>query len=625
MVKKEFKAESKRLLDLVINSIYTNKEIFLRELISNSSDAIDKIHYRALTDDSVEFNRNDYFIKIIPNEENRTLTISDTGIGMTKEELEENLGTIAKSGSFDFKENNEKKDGIDVIGQFGVGFYSAFMVADNIKVISKSIDSNKAYIWESSGEDGWSIEEGEKDSVGTDIILTLKEDSDEDNYTQYLEEFRLQSIIKKYSDYIRYPIKMNLTKSKLKEGSEDEYEEYKEITTVNSMTPIWRKRRNELEDEDYNNFYHDRGFGFDEPLKHIHMNIDGLLRFDSILYIPSEPPHNFWTTEYKKGLELYSSGVLIMDNCSELLPDHFGFVKGVVDSEDLSLNISREMLQQDRQLLLISRNIEKKIADELKTMLENDRENYEKFFNSFGRELKYGMYNEFGKYKESLEDLVLFYSSKDKELVSFKEYVDRMKEDQKYIYYVASDSLDKADKLPTTEFLKDKGYEILYLIEDIDEFSLKMSREYKDFEFKSINDDDLGIDMEEENEEIEEKLEENKSLFENIGEILSSKVKEVRPTNKLKNHPVRLVNDGDISIEMEKTLQQLPGNEDLEIEKILEINMNHPVFNKLQNMEESNDENLSLYVNLLYDQSRLIEGLEIEDPVAFSNNICKLM
>ena len=498
MEKKQFQAESKRLLDLVVNSIYTNKDIFLRELISNSSDAIDKIYYKALVDESISFDKEDYYIKISVDKDNRTLTLSDTGIGMTEEELESNLGIIANSGSFAFKKENELKDGFDIIGQFGVGFYSAFMVADRVTVISKSFGTDKAFKWESDGDDGYTIRECDKDTVGTEIILKIKENTEDENYDKFLEEYKLREIIKRHSDFIRYPIKMLVTKSRLKEGSEDEYEDYQEEETINNMIPIWRKNRNELTDEDYEKFYSEKHFGFDKPMKSIHMSVDGLIRYNSILYIPSSAPYDFYTKEYEKGLELYSSGVLIMEKAPELLPDYFSFVKGIVDSEDLSLNISRELLQHDRQLKLIAKKIEEKIKDELSLLLKDRREDYEEFFKNFGMQLKYGIYSDFGMNKEKLQDLILFYSSKEKKMVTLKEYVERMKEDQKYIYYASGDSFDRIDKLPQTEVVKDKGYEILYLVDDIDEFAIKALMTYEEKEFRSVSSGDLGIENDEE-------------------------------------------------------------------------------------------------------------------------------
>ncbi|HHD2575208.1 TPA: molecular chaperone HtpG, partial [Clostridium perfringens] len=499
MEKREFKAESKRLLDIVINSIYTNREIFLRELISNASDAIDKVYYKTLGDSSLTFNKDDYYIKIKPNKEERTLTISDKGIGMTEKELDENLGVIAKSGSLQFKKENEIKDGFDIIGQFGVGFYSGFLVADKITVITKAFGADKAYKWESDGVDGYTISEAEKDSFGTDIILHLKANDEDENYDEFLEEYKLKSLIKKYSDFIRYPIKLDVTKSRVKEGTENEHEEYVEEETVNSMVPLWRRNKNELTDDDYNNFYVEKRFGFDKPLRHMHISVDGMISYNSILYIPENIPYDYYTKEYEKGLELYSNGVLIMEKCSELLPDYFGFVKGIVDSQDLSLNISREMLQHDRQLSRIAKNIKTKIKNELESMMKNDRESYEKFYKSFGRQLKYGVYDDFGMNKDELKDLLMFYSSKEKKMVSLAEYVERMAEDQKYIYYAVGESNERIEKMPQTEMVLDKGYEILYFTEDVDEFAIKMLMNYKEKEFKSVSSGDLGIESEEEN------------------------------------------------------------------------------------------------------------------------------
>lgn len=625
MEKKQFKAESKRLLDLMINSIYTNREIFLRELISNASDAIDKIYYKALVDDSIKFNRDDYYIKITPDKENRTLTISDTGIGMTKEDLEENLGVIAQSGSLKFKKENEVNDEHNIIGQFGVGFYSAFLVAKKVTVISKAFGSNEAYKWESEGEDGYTIEPCTKDTVGTDIILTMKENLEDEDYDQYLDEYKLQAMIKKYSDFIRYPIKMDVTSRKLKEGSEDEYEEVKETKVINSMVPIWKKNKKELTDEDYNNFYLEKHYGFDKPLKHIHISVDGMMSYNAILFIPENIPYDFYTREYEKGLELYSNGVLIMEKCGDLLPDYFGFVKGVVDSPDLSLNISREMLQHDRQLRLIAKNIKNKIKNELKNMLKNEREKYEKFYNSFGRQLKYGVYDDFGANKDVLKELLMFYSSKEKKLVTLDEYVDRMPESQKYIYYATGESNERIEKLPQTEALLDKGYEILYFTEDIDEFAIKMLMNYKDKEFRSVSGGDLGIESEDNKEvsEVEEK--ENKEIFEAMKELLNGKVTTVKESKILKNYPVCLSTVGDITLEMEKILNAMPNNQAVKAEKVLEVNINHDVFKALKNAYENDKDKFNLYTNLLYNQALLIEGIDIKDPVDFTNDICKLM
>ena len=625
MDKKQFQAESKRLLDLMINSIYTNREIFLREIISNASDAMDKIYYKALTDESLVFNKDDYYIKIHLDEENRTLTVSDTGIGMTSEELENNLGVIAKSGSFEFKKNNELKDDYDIIGQFGVGFYSAFMVAKKVTVVSRAFGSDKAYKWESTGADGYTVEECSRERVGTDVIMEVKENTDVENYDEFLKEYRLREIVKKYSDYIRYPIKMDVKKTKPVAGEEDKVETYEEEDTINSMIPIWRKNKSELTDEDYTAYYHERRFGFDDPVKHIHLKIDGSVSYNAILYIPSTAPFDFYTKDFEKGLELYSNGVLIMSRCAELLPDYFSFVKGVVDSEDLSLNISRETLQHTRQLQLIAKKIEEKVKDELLALLDNDRKKYTEFFKSFGKQLKYGVYSGFGMNKTVLQDLLLFYSSARKEEVTLKEYVKNMKEDQKFIYYAAGDSVENIDKLPQTEVVKEKGYEILYLTDEVDEFALKMLGDYAEKEFRSVSSDDLGIDEEEQRAESEKLKKENKNLFQSMKEFLGNKVVDVRPTNRLKTHPVCLASEGDLSIEMEKILSTMPNNERAKAKKILEINPNHQVFQALQFAEKSDREKLKLYTELLYNQALLIEGLPIEDPVAFTNDICKLM
>lgn len=625
MAKKEFQAESKRLLEMMINSIYTQREIFLRELISNSSDAIDKIYYKALTDDNLVFNREDYFIKITADKDNRTLTISDTGIGMTQEELENNLGVIAKSGSLAFKKENEAKDGHNIIGQFGVGFYSAFMVADVVTVISKPFGSEEAFKWESEGADGYTIVPFEKTTPGTDIILKIKENTEEDQYDEFLEEYRLRAIVKKYSDFIRYPIKMDVTGQRPKEGAENEFEEYKEEQTINSMVPIWRKNKNELTAEDYENFYHEKRYGFDKPLKHIHISADGAVVYNAILFIPENTPFDYYTKEYEKGLELYSNGVLIMDKCGDLLPDYFGFVKGMVDSEDLSLNISRELLQHDRQLTLIARNIKNKIKGQLQSMLKDEREQYEKFYNSFGRQLKYGVYSDYGTHKEDLQDLLMFYSSKEKKLVTLDEYVSRMPEDQKYIYYASGESIERIEKLPQTELVADKGYEILYLTDDIDEFAIKMIMSYKEKEFKSVSSGDLGIEPDEKDKENEADENSNKELFEAMQGILGGKVKSVKASKRLKSHPVCLSTEGELTIEMEKILKSMPNSQDVQADKVLEINMNHEVFQSLKAAHASDQEKLSLYTNLLYNQALLIEGLPVQDPVEFTNSICKIM
>ncbi|MGD6872898.1 molecular chaperone HtpG [Sutcliffiella horikoshii] len=625
MTKKEFQAESKRLLEMMINSIYSQREVFLRELISNASDAMDKIYYRALTDDSLTFDKDNYFVKVIPNKENRTLTIVDTGIGMTKEELEANLGVIAKSGSLAFKKENEIKDGHDIIGQFGVGFYAAFMVADVVTVTSRALGSDEAYRWESEGTDGYTIEPAEKDSIGTEIVLKIKENTEDESYDEYLDEYRLKSIIKKYSDFIRYPIKMDVTTSKPKADNEEELEEVTEEQTINSMVPIWRKNKSELTDEDYEKFYNEKHYGFDKPLKHLHISVDGTIRYNSILYIPESIPFDYYSKEFEKGLELYSSGVLIMNKCADLLPDHFSFVKGLVDSEDLSLNISREMLQQDRQLKFIAKNLAKKIKSALLGMMKDEREKYEKFFEAFGRQLKYGVYAEYGANKEQLQDLLMFYSSTEKKLVTLDEYISRMKEDQKYIYYATGESKERIEKLPQTELVSDKGYEMLYFTEDIDEFAIKMLMNYKEKEFKNVSSGDLGIDSEEDDKQTESEQEANKELFEAMKEILADKVSAVKVSKRLKTHPVCLSTEGEVTIEMEKILSAMPDNQNIKANKVLEINTNHDVFASLKSALEGDREKLALYTNLLYSQALLIEGLPLEDPVEFTNDVCKVM
>jgi molecular chaperone HtpG len=623
MSKIQFKAESKRLLEMMINSIYTHKEVFLRELISNASDAIDKLYYKALTDDSINFEQENYYIKVVPNKENRTLTITDSGIGMTKEELENNLGTIAKSGSLAFKKENELKDGYDIIGQFGVGFYAAFMVADVVTVVSKALNSDQAYKWESEGAEGYTIEPIEKDSVGTEIILKIKETTEDESYDEYLDEYRLKSIIKKYSDFIRYPIKMDISGRRPKEDSETEFEDYQEEQIINSMVPIWRKNKNELTDEDYQKFYEEKHYGFDKPLKHVHISVDGTIRYNSILYIPEKIPFDFYSKEFEKGLELYSNGVLIMNKCADLLPDYFSFVKGMVDSEDLSLNISREILQHDRQLKLIAKNINKKIKSELVALLRNDREKYEEFYNSFGRQLKYGVYSDYGTHKDELQDLLMFYSSKEGKLVTLDEYVSRMSEEQKYIYYASGESIERIEKLPQTELVSEKGFEILYFTDDIDEFAIRMLMNYKEKEFKSVSSGDLGIEADE--NETEKDSVEYKDLFDHMKNTLAGKVKDVRVSKRLKTHPVCLATDGELTIEMEKILNMMPDNQNIKADKILEINPNHEVFKSLQNSFENDKEKLTLYTTLLYNQALLIEGLPINDPVEFTNDICKIM
>ena len=631
MAKKEFKAESKRLLDLMINSIYTHHEIFLRELISNASDALDKMYYKSLTEND-GMSREDFYIRLTPDKEARTLTVSDNGCGMTAEELENNLGTIAKSGSLAFKQENEAKEDIDIIGQFGVGFYSAFMVADHVKVVSKPYGSDKAWAWESDGADGYTIEEAEKDSFGTDIILTLKADNDDEAFSEYLETYRLTQLVKKYSDYIRYPIRMMVESQRVKEGTgtDDkpaEYESYTEDRTLNSMVPIWKKSKSEVTEEEYNSFYQDKFFDYTPPARVIYSSTEGASTYHALLFIPSRMPYDFYTKNYEKGLQLYASGVLIMEKCADLLPDYFSFVKGLVDSEDLSLNISREMLQHDRQLKLIASRLEKKIKSELKSMLTNEREKYEEFFKNFGLQLKYGVYSDYGTHKELLQDLLLFYSSSEKKMVTLDEYVGRMKEDQKYIYYACGETTDRIDRLPQTELLKDKGFEILYLTDDVDEFALKMMMKYADKEFRNVSDKDLGLEAEADSEEIKKQNEDNKELLRFMKDTLGDKVSEVKLSERLKSHPVCISSDGGVSIEMEKVLSAMPGanGQKIQAKRVLELNASHPVFARLQKLFAENPDAVKEYASLLYDQALLIEGLPIEDPVAFSNAVCKLM
>jgi len=622
MAKKQFKTESKRLLDLMIHSIYTHKEVFLRELISNASDAIDKIYYKALTDENISFNKDDYYIRIEIDKDNRILKISDSGIGMTRDELDDNLGVIAKSGSLEFKQENEKQDGIDIIGQFGVGFYSAFMVSDEVTVISRALGSEEAYEWQSAGTDGYTIKPAHREKIGTDIILKIKQDSEDEDYCEYLEEYTLRSLIKKYSDFIRYPIKMQTTRSRLKEGTKDEYEQYTEDEILNSMIPIWKKNKNELKAEDYENFYNDKHFGYDKPLKHIHISAEGMLNYNAILFIPQKKPYDFYTKEFEKGLELYSSGVMIMQKCGDLLPDYYSFVQGMVDSDDLSLNISREMLQHNRQLKLIAQNIKGKIKRELSDMLKNEREKYEVFFREFGRQLKFGVYNSFGADKEELQDLLMFYSSTQKAMSTLDEYVDRMKDDQKYIYYAAGDAVERIEKLPQAELVSDKGYEILYFTDDVDEFAIQMLMKYKDKEFKSVSGGDLGI---EDTDDQAKDGEDYKELFKAMKDLLSDKVKDVRASKRLKNHPVCFASEGPVSIEMEKILNAMPDNPNIKADKILEINVNNDIIKALKQAYDSDRDKLSLFTDLLYNQALLIEGLPIANPVEFTNNICKLM
>ena len=618
MEMKQFQAESKRLLDMMINS--------------NASDAIDKLYYRALKDGDTGLNRDDFSITIEADKDKRTLTITDNGVGMTKDELDNNLGVIAKSGSLNFKKENEKQEDIDIIGQFGVGFYSAFMVSDDVTVVSRAYGSDEAWCWHSTGAEGYTIEPCEKDSNGTVITLHIKDNSEEDNYDEYLDQYRLRSIVKKYSDYIRYPIRMDVEKSRPKEKPEGagkdapmEFETYTETETLNSMVPIWRKNKSEVTDEEYNNFYKEKFMDWQDPIRVVRTHAEGAATYDALLFIPAKAPMDFYTREYEKGLQLYSNGVLIMEKCADLLPDYFSFVKGLVDSQDLSLNISREMLQHDRQLKLIAGRLEKKIKSELESMLNNDREKYEEFYKGFGLQLKYGMYADYGMHKDVLKDLVLFYSSSEEKLVTLKEYVSRMKEGQTSIYYACGDAVERIAKLPQTEMLKDKGYEILYLTDNVDEFALKMLQTYDEKDFKNISSDDLGLETEEEKKEAEKQVEDNKGLLDFMTEALDGKVKAVRLSQRLKSHPVCISSEGAITLDMEKVLNAMPATEKVQAQRVLELNANHPIFAKLTQLFENDQEKLKTYSQLLYTQAMMIEGFPVEDPVAFCNQICELM
>ena len=628
MKKKAFKAESKKLMDLMINSIYTNKEIFLREIISNASDAIDKLHYMSLTDKDIKVDTSKFNIHITPDKENKTLTISDNGIGMTEEELENNLGTIAKSGSSDFKENNEHKENIDIIGKFGVGFYSAFMVANKVEVISKKYGTDKANKWISSGIDGYEIEPATKEDYGTDIILYLKDDTEDEKYSKYLEEYEISTLIKKYSDYITYPITMYETHKHLKpkkdEKDPDEYEEHTELETLNSLIPIWKKDKSKITDEEYNTFYSDKFFDYEEPIAHIHTKAEGTIEYTSLVYIPSHAPFDYYTKEYEKGLQLYSNGVLITDKCSDLLPDYFSFVKGVVDSPDLSLNISRETLQQNRILKTIANSIESKIKKELETMRDEDRAKYEKFYTAFGMQIKYAVYNNYGIDKDKVKDLVMFISSNDKKYTTLKEYVSRMKDDQKDIFYACGETVDKIDLLPQVEAAKEKGYEILYCTEYVDEFALMTLRSYEEKEFKNVCSENANLETEEEKKELEEKNTEAKEMFTFMQEAIPD-VKAIKFTNKLKNHPVCLSSEGDISVEMEKTMKNMPFDNGVTANKVLEINENHEIAKKIKDLYANNKEELKNYTKILYAEARLIEGLSIENPTEISNLICEYL
>ena len=632
MAMHQFKAESKKLLDLMINSIYTNREIFLRELISNASDACDKRYFKSLTDTTIGINKEDLKIHLTVDKDSRTLTVSDNGIGMTKDELEKNLGTIAKSGSLDFKTENQS-DNIDIIGQFGVGFYSAFMVAQKVTVISRAQGEAQAWKWESAGVEGYTLSEADKDEVGTDIIMVMKDDTDEDKFSEYLDDYELANLVKKYSDYIHYPITMYREKSRQKPKPEDagddykpEWETYTELETLNSMVPIWKRPKSEVKDEDYNEFYKNKFNDWQDPLRVITSRTEGTATYTALLFIPGQTPYDFYSKEYEKGLALYASGVMIMEKCGDLLPDYFSFVKGVVDSEDLSLNISRETLQKDSQLRLMRNSLEKKIKNELHAMLNNDREKYETFWKAFGRQIKFGIYGDYGMHKDLLGDLLLFWSAKEKKLVTLDEYIEKMPEDQKCIYFAAGDDTDRLNKLPNAQLVQSKGYDVLLCTEDVDEFCLQMMRDYKEKEFKNINSGDLGLETEEEKKAAEETAAENKELFEQIKTALNGNVKDVKVNPTLQEHPVSLSSEGGISMEMEKVLRKMPTGENVESTKILELNPNHPVFAALKAAHEAGDaDKVSSYAELLYDQAMLIAGLPIEDPVAYAQLVCGLM
>jgi molecular chaperone HtpG len=626
MKKKQFKTESKKLLDMMINSIYTHKEIFLRELISNASDAIDKLYFRSLTDSSVSISRGDYAIWLKADKEARTLTISDNGCGMTKEELENNLGTIAKSGSFDFKQENDQGDNVDIIGQFGVGFYSAFMVAESIRVKTKRYGDDVAYIWESEGADGYTVDECEKESFGTEIILNIKEDSEEERYGEFLEEYKIRELIKKYSDYIRYPIKMDITRREKKEGTENEYEEVTKTETLNSMVPLWKKAQSEVTDEEYRNFYSEKFYDYEAPARVITQKSEGTATYTALMFIPSHAPYNYYTKDYEKGLELYSSGVMIMERCPDLLPDYFSFVKGLVDSSDLSLNISREMLQHDRQLKVMAKAIEKKIKSELEKMMQAEREKYEKFFDAFGIQLKYGLYSDFGMHKDVLRDLLLFRSSNGKKYVSLKEYTEGMKEEQKAIYYASGESAERIEMLPQVEAVKEKGYEILYLTDDVDEFALKVLQNYEGKEFKSVTAEALDISTDEEKEALKKENDSAEKMLEFMKESIG-KVSGVRFTATLKKHAVCLSSEGELSVEMEKVLKKMPGGEAdaPKANVVLEINRSHPIAEKLKALYESDKDRLAKYAKILYGEACLIGGLSIDDPLEFGELISELM
>lgn len=626
MALQKFKAESKRLLDLMINSIYTHKEIFLRELISNASDAIDKLYYRSLTDGATGMNTSDFRIEIRPDKTNRTLTISDNGCGMTREELVQNLGTIADSGTFRFKEEHamDQKE-TEIIGQFGVGFYSAFMVAKRVTVVSRAYGAEEAYQWKSEGAEGFSVSAAKRDTHGTDIILELKDDTEDEHYSEYLEQYRLTQLIKKYSSYIRYPIQMELEKSRKKEDS-DEYETYTEVETINSMVPLWKRQKSELSESDYNNFYTDRFSDYEAPLRTIHTSAEGAVSYNALLFIPSHAPYDYYSKAYEKGLQLYANGVLIMDKCADLLPDYFSFVRGLVDSPDLSLNISREMLQHDRQLKVIASNIEKKIKSELLAMLKNGREKYETFFRAFGLQLKYGTYMDYGMHSELLRDLLLFHSMKQDKLITLQEYVDAMPEGQTAIYYAAGETIQRIKAMPQLDRLEEKGYDVLFLTDDVDEFALTILHTFAEKEFKSVTSGELSLETEEEKKASEEQAEASKPLLDTLREALSGKVKDVRLSSRLKNHAVCLSSDGPLSIGMEKVLNAMPVENKVKADRVLELNADHPLFAKLEALQASGDtDTLKTYADVLFTQAQLIEGILPEDPAEYSEKVLQLL
>lgn len=623
MKKREFKTESKRILDLMINSIYTNKEIFLRELISNSSDALDKLYYLSLTNKDIKVNKDDLFIRVDYNKDKRTITISDNGTGMTEEELENNLGVIAESGSLKFKEENKEQNDVNIIGQFGVGFYSAFMVSDKVTVESKSYKDDKATIWESAGVDGYTLSPSDKKDNGTIITLHLKEDTEDYNYSDLLSEYKLRGIIKKYSDYISYPIKMEVENNRKKEDS-DEYETYKEVITVNSMIPLWKRNKKDITEEEYNNFYSDKFFDYDKPLDVLHFNIEGNVNYNALLYIPSHAPYDYYSKEYEKGLQLYTNGVLIMDKCSELLPDYFSFVRGVIDTEDIPLNISRETLQDDKNIKLIAKSIESKVKNELLDLLKNNRDKYLEFYKAFGMQLKFGIYNDYGMHKDKLEDLIMFYSSGEKKLITLDEYVNKLKEEDKNIYYCAGETVDKIDMLPQVEGIKDK-HEVLYLTDYVDEFAIMAIHEYKGKTFVNVTNESTDLSTEEEKEKINKENTDNKDMLEEMKKVLEGNVEEVKLTNKLKSHPVCLTTTGEVSTSMEKVINAMPTDEKIKANEVLEINASHKIVDKLKDLYKNNKDEFTKYTKVIYYEARLIEGLPIDNPTELSNLMCDIM